>query len=44
MNVRLNVITKNDILVEAQNGFRKGKSVETAIQALFGKKNYEALD
>ena len=38
MNVRLNVITNNDILVEAQNGFRNGKSVETAIQAFFGKK------
>jgi hypothetical protein len=44
MNVRLNVITKNDILVEAENGLRKGKLVETAIQAFFGKKDYEALE
>jgi hypothetical protein len=34
INVRLtNFITNNDILVEARNGFRKGKSMETAIQA-----------
>jgi hypothetical protein len=44
MNVRLtNFITNNDVLVEAQNGFRKGKSTETAIQA-FLEKIYEALE
>ena len=44
MSVRLtNFITNNDILVEAQNGFRKAKSTETAIQA-FLEKIYEALE
>jgi hypothetical protein len=44
MNVRLtNFITNNDILVEAQNGFRKGKSTETAIQA-FLETIYETLE
>jgi hypothetical protein len=43
MNIRLtNFITKNDILVEAQNGFRKGKSTETAIQA-FLEKNVQSI-
>jgi hypothetical protein len=38
MNVRLtNFITNNDILVEAQNGLRMGKSTETAIQAFLEK-------
>jgi hypothetical protein len=44
MNIRLtNFITNNNILVEAQNGFRKGKSTETAIQA-FLENIYEALE
>jgi hypothetical protein len=36
-------MTNNDILVEAQNGFRKSKSTETSIQALLDK-IYEALE
>jgi hypothetical protein len=44
MNIRLtNFITNNDILVEAPNGFRKGKSTETAIQA-FLENIYETLE
>jgi hypothetical protein len=31
MNIRLSAFITKDILTEAQNGFREGKSTETAI-------------
>jgi hypothetical protein len=44
MYIRLKTfITYNNILVEAQNVFREGRSTESAIQTLLGK-IFEALD